>query len=149
MANMAKDIEKTINILATQLEYHKALLRNTCEMKTMLSENCVGDLFEEKVKERGLLINNISSSKKYFDSVKECLSFADNIKWKPQANDLLQQIQQSLDATVSVNAEIVILIKQCIKEITFNLEKIQDGKHLLSDLGKHISNTPSFVDVCG
>lgn len=142
-------MKKIISILTALLEEHKTLLHYTCEIKRALSEGYDENILEDNMKERGVLIDKIASSSKYHNFIKECRIFADNSEWKTQAKDLLQQIQQLLDTTVIHNEEITSLIKQRISNITFNLEKIQEGKHLVSDLRKHASNTSSFIDICG
>jgi len=143
------DIKKIIDILTALLEDHKTLLRYSYEIKRALSEDYDENILEENMKERGLLIDKIASSTKYHNSIKECRNFADNSEWKTQVNELLQQIQQSLNETVIHNEEIAPLIKQRINDITFDLEKIQEGKHLVNNLRKHASNTSSFIDICG
>lgn len=143
------DIEKIIDIFAALLEDHKTLLHYTCEIKRVLSEDYEENILEEYIKKRGLLLDKIISSAKYHNSIKECRNFADNSKRKTQANGLLQQIQQLIDTTVINDEEITSMIKQRINDITFNLEKIQEGKYLVSNLKNHVSNTPSFIDICG
>ncbi|GAN35059.1 MAG: hypothetical protein DYG83_13630 [Candidatus Brocadia sp. AMX2] len=145
----SKEIKDIIKVLATHLEDYHLLFRYTHELKTMLTKGCAEDFLENIIKERGLLIDKLVASKKYFDSLKEFPDIVDNSEWKLQTNELLQKIRQLLDATVSLDAENVFLMKQCIKDITLNLEKIKEGKYFISNLGKHINNTPFFVDVCG
>lgn len=143
------DREKIIDLFTTLLKDHKALLHNTHEIKRVLLEGYYENSLEENIKERRLLIDKIDSLVKYYHSIKECPDFTDNCKWKLQKSELLQQIQQLSNATAFLNDEIISLINQRIKNVTFDLEKIQEGKHLVSNLKKHVNNTPSLVDVCG
>lgn len=143
-----KNTENLIEILTTHLKYHEELLNYTCKLKEMLTENCDSDRMDRIIYERGLLIDRITSSKKYYDSIKESVNFTDNI-WKSNTETLLQQIRQLLNTTVTIDAENISLAKDYTKDITLNLEKIQENRHFINDLKKHHSNTPLFVDVCG
>ena len=142
------NIEKVIEILTLQLKYYKELFVHTSEIKEILIKNCNEDILSKRMEERGLLIDKIISSKKYYDSIKECADSADN-KGKACTDKLLQEIQQILNSVVMLDTDNIALIKNYIKDITFNLEKIQDSKHFVNDLKKHMSNSPVFVDVCG
>src|SRR3989304_9065985 len=142
------NIEKVIETLTLQLKYYKELLVHTGVLKEMLVKDCNEDSLSKKMEERGLLIDKIISSKKYYDSIKECADSADN-KGKAGTDKLLQEIKQILNSVVIFDTENIALIKNYIKDITFNLEKIQESKHLVNDLKKHMSNSPVFVDVCG
>ncbi len=142
------NVEKAIEILTIQLKYYKELFVHTGALKDMLVKDCNEDILSKKMEERGLLIDKIISSKKYYDSIKECADSADN-KVKACTDKLLQEIQQILNSIVISDAENIALIKNYIKDITFNLEKIQESKHLVNDLKKRMSNSPVFVDVCG
>lgn len=147
--------EKSIKItdiidgFASQLEDYSLLLRYTYELKTMLMEGCAEDLLEKKIKERGILLHKLTESRKLFNLCKELSDIADNSSWKLQANKVLQKVCQILDTTVSLDVDNVSLTKKYIKNITLNLEKIKEGKCFLSTLGKHVDNTPSFVNICG
>jgi len=140
--------EKVIEILTIQLKYYKELFVHTSVLKEMLMKNCNEDILSKKMEERGLLIDKIISSKKYYDSIKECTNYADN-RVKACTDKLLQEIQQILNSVVIFDTENIALIKNYIKDITLNLEKIQESKHLVNDLKKDMSNSPVFVDVCG
>ncbi|MBM4064122.1 MAG: hypothetical protein FJ266_00505 [Planctomycetes bacterium] len=142
------NIEKVIEILTIQLKYYKELFVHTSALKDMLVKDCNEEILSKKMEERGLLIDKIISSKKYYDSIKECADSADN-KIKAYTDKLLQEIQQILNSIVIFDTENIALIKNYIKDITFNLEKIQESKHLVNDLKKRMSNSPVFVDVCG
>lgn len=139
---------RIIEPLTVQLQLYKEIHGYTRELNEMLLNNCNEDILGSKFEERGLIINTIASLKKDYDSVKECVNYADN-KEKAHRDKLRQEIQHIGNAIGILDAENVALIKNYIKDITFNLEKIQEGKHLVSDLKKHMSNSPVFVDVCG
>lgn len=143
------DIEKTLNILTILLEDHTTLLYFSQEIKNALSGNCEENILEKKLKERGLLIDKIASSIKYYHSIKTYHIFADTSDCKTQINELIHRIQKLLDNTVLLDKEIISLIKQRVKDIKFNLEKNQVGKHFVSNLKINLGNRPSFVDICG
>ena len=148
LSDETNNIEKVIEILTLQVKYYKELFVHTSEIKEILIKNCNEDILSKRMEERGLLIDKIISSKKCYDSIKECADAADN-KGKACTNKLLQEIQQILNSVVIFDTENIALIKNYIKDITFNLEKIQESKHFVNDLKKHMSNSPVFVDVCG
>ncbi len=141
-------VEKVIEILTIQLKYYKELFVHTGVLKEMLMKNGNEDILSKKMEERGVLIDKIISSKKYYDSIKECADSADN-KGKACTDKLLQEIQQILNSVVILDTENIALIKNYIKDITFNLEKIQESKHFVNALKKNMSNSPVLVDVCG
>ncbi|MBI2471672.1 MAG: hypothetical protein HYV59_10590 [Planctomycetes bacterium] len=141
-------IKKIIEILTLQLQLHKELHGRTRELKEILTGNCNEDLLCNKYEQRGLLINKIASLKKDYDSVKECVNSADN-REKANTDKLLQEIQQMLNSIVILDTENIALLNNCIKDITYNLEKIQESKHFVNDLRKHNSTPPVFVDACG
>jgi len=147
--NLANNYDEIIEILTTQLKYHQELLRYTCKIKETLTENCNADLLDKTMNERGLLIDKLISSKKYYDSIKESSSFADNSTWKASVDVLLHQIHELLNSTIIHDAENTCLIKDHIKDITDNLEKIQEGKHLINNERKCVEILPSLVDICG
>lgn len=139
-----------IDTLLFYLEDHKMLLQYTKELNTILTDGCSEELIEEKIKKRGMLLDKLIVSKKYLDSVKKNLDSSDNTVWKLQIEELSQQIRQLLDTTISLDAESVSLMKQCIKDITLNLEKIQEGKHLVNNLKKYTAGTSaSLIDISG
>jgi hypothetical protein len=108
-------------------------------------ENVLG----KKMKERGLLIDKIASSAKYYHSIKTYHNFADTSNCKTQINELIHRIQKLLDSTVLLDKEIISLIRQRVEDITLNIEKNQEGKHFVSTLKKELCDTPTFVDICG
>ncbi|MDO8744495.1 MAG: hypothetical protein Q7J76_05270, partial [Candidatus Brocadiaceae bacterium] len=122
--NLANNYNEIIEILTTQLQYHQELLRYTCKIKETLIENCNTDLLDKTMNERGLLIDKLISSKKYYDSIKESSRFADNSTWKASVDVLLHQIHELLNSTIIHDAENTCLIRDHIKDITDNLEKI-------------------------
>lgn len=142
------DIEKIINNLLTQLEDYRTLFHSTCELKKMLVEKSNDDLLEKGITERKFLLDKIMATKEYCHSVKEFLNLTDNTE-RVQITELIQQIQQQLTVIVSLNDEILSLMKQRIEEISKNLAKIQEGKQLVNNLSKHITSTPSLIDICG
>ena len=148
LSDETNNIEKVIEILTLQLKYYKELFVHTSEIKEILIKNCNEDILSKRMEERGLLIDKIISSNKYYDSIKECADAADN-KGKACTDKLLQEIQEILNSVVVFDRENIALIKNYIKDITFNLEKIQESKHFVNDLKKHMSNSQVFVDVCG
>lgn len=145
----SNELEYIIDIFASYLEDYHLLFHYTSELKIMLTKAYAEDSLEKIIKERGLLIDKLTTSKKYFDSLKEFSDIADNSERKLQINELVQKIWQLLDATVSLDVENISLMKQCIKDVTLSLEKIKEGMYFVSNLGKHTDNKPSFVDVCG
>lgn len=147
--NLANNRSKIIEILTAQLEYHQELHRYTCKLRETLTENCNADVLEKTMHERGLLIDKLISSKKYYDSIKESSSFADNSIWKTSVDVLLHQINKLLNATIIHDAENTSLIKDHIKDITCNLEKIQEGKHLINNEKKCVEMLPSLIDISG
>ena len=62
---------------------------------------------------------------------------------------LLHQIHQLLNSTIIHDAENTSLIKDHIKDITCNLEKIQEGKHLINNEKKCVEMLPSLIDISG
>ncbi len=143
------DIEKIINILAILLEDHTTLLYYSHEIKSALSMNYEENILGKKMKERGLLIDKIASSIKYYHSIKTYYNFADTNNCKTQINKLIHRIQKLLDSTVLLDKEIISLIRQRVEDITLNIEKNQEGKHFVNTLKKELCDTPSFVDICG
>lgn len=143
------DIEHLTEVLIAQLKYHEELLQCACELKETFTENYNSDRMDKIIHERGLLIDRITSSKKYYDSIKETINFADNNVGNSNTETLLQQIRRVLNTTVTLDAENISLVKEHMKDITLNLEKIQENRHFINDLKKHNSNQPLFVDVCG
>ena len=142
-------IEKIINILTILFEDHTTLLYFSQEIKNALSGNCEENILEKKLKERGLLIDKIASSIKYYHSIKTYHNFADTSNCKTQINELIHRIQKLLDSTVLIDKEIMSLIRQRVEDITSNIKINQEGKHFVSTLKKELCNTPSFVDICG
>ncbi len=138
-----------IEILTTHLKYHQELLRHTCKIKETLTDACNTELLDKTMHERGLVIDKLISSKKYYDSIKESGKFADNSTGKASIDVLLHQIHELLNSTIIHDAENTCLMKDHIKDITDNLEKIQEGKHLINNERKCVEILPSLVDVCG
>lgn len=146
-----KEVGEIIDTLILYLEGHKTLYQYTAELKKILTEDdCDEELLEEKIKERGMLLDKLISSKKYLDSVKINLDSSDNNIRKLQIEELSQQIRQLLDTTISLDEENVSFMKQRIKDITLSLEKIQEGKYLVNNLKKHTASTSvSLIDISG
>ena len=138
-----------IEILTTQLKYHQELLRHTCKIKKTLTGACNTELLDRTMNERGLVIDQLLSSKKYYDSIKESGRFADNSTGKASVDVLTHQIQELLNSTIIHDAENRCLMKEHIRNITDNLEKIQEGKHLIDNERKCVEILPSLVDICG
>src|SRR3989304_10384948 len=109
--DLTNNRSKIIEILTAQLEYHQELHRYTCKLRETLTENCNADVLEKTMHERGLLIDKLISSNKYYDSIKELCGFADNSTWKSCVNELLHQINKLLNATIIHDAGNTFLIK--------------------------------------
>lgn len=143
------DKKKIIDMISTLALDYKALFNHTLEIKKVLSGDLNENIFEDPFIKRGLLLEKINSSTKYYASIKEFCSFTGNTKCNSEVNELLQQIKKELDATVVLNEEITSLIKQHINDIASSLTKIQEGRHFMGALNKHSSNTPPLIDIFG
>ncbi|TVM00010.1 MAG: hypothetical protein CV087_15935 [Candidatus Brocadia sp. WS118] len=118
------------------------------EIKKALLGDFSENILEDSFKKRGLLLEKMNSSIKNFDSIKEFCNCTDNTGWN-STNETLQQIKQELNATIVLNEEITSLIKQQINDIISYLEKMQEGRHFINTLKKHLSPTPSLIDIFG
>lgn len=135
-----------ISILALD---SNALFKHTLEIKKALSDNISKNILEDTFKKRGLLLEKVNSSIMKFVSIKEFFDFTDNNGWNSETNEIWMQVKQELNAIVVLNEEITSLIKQQINDIVSYLEKIQEGRHFISTLKKHLSPTDSLVDIFG
>lgn len=135
-----------ISILALD---SNALFKHTLEIKKALSDNISKNILEDTFKKRGLLLEKVNSSIMKFVSIKEFFDFTDNNGWNSETNETWMQVKQELNAIVVLNEEITSLIKQQINDIVSYLEKIQEGRHFISTLKKHLSPTDSLVDIFG
>lgn len=135
-----------ISILALD---SNALFKHTLEIKKALSDNISKNILEDTFKKRGLLLEKVNSSLMKFVSIKEFFDFTDNNGWNSETNEIWMQVKQELNAIVVLNEEITSLIKQQINDIVSYLEKIQEGRHFISTLKKHLSPTDSLVDIFG
>lgn len=135
-----------ISILALD---SNALFKHTLEIKKALSDNISKNILEDTFKKRGLLLEKLNSSIMKFVSIKEFFDFTDNNGWNSETNETWMQVKQELNAIVVLNEEITSLIKQQINDIVSYLEKIQEGRHFISTLKKHLSPTDSLVDIFG
>lgn len=135
-----------ISILALD---SNALFKHTLEIKKALSDNISKNILEDTFKKRGLLLEKVNSSLMKFVSIKEFFDFTDNNGWNSETNETWMQVKQELNAIVVLNEEITSLIKQQINDIVSYLEKIQEGRHFISTLKKHLSPTDSLVDIFG
>lgn len=126
-----------------------ALFKHTLEIKKALSDNISKNILEDTFKKRGLLLEKVNSSIMKFVSIKEFFDFTDNNGWNSETNEIWMQVKQELNAIVVLNEEITSLIKQQINDIVSYLEKIQEGRHFISTLKKHLSPTDSLVDIFG
>lgn len=134
--------------LTLQANLYREIHSLTRELNELLLNNCGEDILANKLAERGLLINTAATLKKDYDSVKEHVNSADN-KGKAIIDELIREIQDTGNLIGRLDAENIALIKNYLKDITCNLEKIQESKHLVGDLKRHLGNSPAFVDVCG
>lgn len=141
-----KKILDMISILALD---SNALFKHTLEIKKALSDNISKNILEDTFKKRGLLLEKVNSSLMKFVSIKEFFDFTDNNGWNSETNETWMQVKQELNAIVVLNEEITSLIKQQINDIVSYLEKIQEGRHFISTLKKHLSPTDSLVDIFG
>lgn len=141
-----KKILDMISILALD---SNALFKHTLEIKKALSDNISKNILEDTFKKRGLLLEKVNSSIMKFVSIKEFFDFTDNNGWNSETNETWMQVKQELNAIVVLNEEITSLIKQQINDIVSYLEKIQEGRHFISTLKKHLSPTDSLVDIFG
>lgn len=135
-----------ISILALD---SNALFKHTLEIKKALSDNISKNILEDIFKKRGLLLEKVNSSIMKFVSIKEFFDFTDNNGWNSETNETWMQVKQELNAIVVLNEEITSLIKQQINDIVSYLGKIQEGRHFISTLKKHLSPTDSLVDIFG
>lgn len=144
-----KDLEGIIQNLTAQGDDCKLLFNNTTEFKRLLSEGCDEDVLAERLKERGILLDKLESLKEYCDSVKGYLTSIKNKEQKGMMTSMLQQIQQQLEGTLSLNTEITNLLNQCISEININLRKIREGKSLMNTLRDTDARSSVHFDVSG
>lgn len=148
LSDKKDDTGEMIKLLTTQLHLYKDIHGLTRELNDLLLNNSNDYIMGSKLEEREQLIETVTSLKREYESVKELFHSADN-NVKAQRDTLLQEIQRVGKSIGMLDAENIDLIHNCIKSITISLEKIQEGKHLVSDLKKHRGNSPVFVDVCG
>lgn len=144
-----KDLEGIIRNLTAQGDDCKLLLNSTSEFKYLLSEGCDEDILTERLKERGTLIDKLASLKEYCDSVKGYLASIKNREQKGRMTSILQQIQQQLERTLSLNTEITNMLNQCISEINIKLRKIREGKSLMNTLSDPDARSSVHLDVSG
>lgn len=143
------DIEKIINLLTILLEDHTTLLYFSHEIKSALLENCEETILGKKMKERGLIIDKIASSIKYYHFIKTNHNCVDISNCKTQTNELIHRIQKLLDNTVLLDKEIVSLIIRRVEDIKSNIEINQEGKQYVRNLKNNVCNAPSFIDIFG
>ncbi len=144
-----KDLEGIVQSLTAQGDGCKLLHDSTSEFKKLLSEGCDEDILTERLKERGTLIDKLASLKEYCDSAKGYIASIKNGEQKERITGMLQQIQQQLDSTLSLNAEITNMLNQCISEININLRKIHEGKSLMNTLRDPDARSAVHLDVSG
>ncbi|MEK7699462.1 MAG: hypothetical protein AAB332_03580 [Planctomycetota bacterium] len=144
-----KDLEGIIRNLTAQGDDCKLLHDSTSEFKKLLSEGCDEDILTERLQERGTLIDKLASLKEYCDSVKGYLASINSSEQKGRMTSMLQQIQQQLEGTLSLNTEITNMLNQCISEININLRKIREGKSLMNTLSDPDARSSVHFDVSG
>ena len=147
-SDKTQSVERIRELLTLQANLYREIHSLTRELNELLLGNCGEDILANKLAERGLLINTAASLKKDYDSIKEHVNSADN-KGKALIDELIREIQDIGNQIGRLDAENIALIKNYLKDITCNLEKIQESKHLVGDLKKHLGNSPAFIDVCG
>lgn len=144
-----KDIEDIIQNLIAQGNDSKLLLDSTSELKELLATKSDEDILIERLKERGAIIDKLAVVQEYCLSVKEYLDSINNGAQKERIVGLLRQIQQQLDSTLFINAEIVTMLNQCISEINTNLRKIRESKTLMNTLRDPDARLSVHLDVSG
>ncbi len=141
--------EYIVNLLEAQLEDRKALLSSSEEIKKMLLGTSDESHLPDKVKERGLLVDKLVLSVERYRTLRKSCDVSSDERLSTFVNDVFKQISILYKETVDLDLEIMSLIKKNIDDVTFNLEKIVDGKHFLNDLKKQVGETPSLIDICG
>lgn len=143
------DKKKITDLLSALTSDYRVLFNHTMEIKKVLSNDLGEDIIKATFEKRGLLLEKLNSSIKYYEPINRFCNFADSTGWDSEINELMQQMKQELNAIVVLNEEIVSLIKLRISDITSYLVKIQEGKQYVTTIKMHDSNTPSLVDLCG
>lgn len=144
-----KDFDEIIQNLTAQGDDCKLLLDSTSEFKELLSVESNEDVFIERLKERGTIIDKLALVQEYCVSVKGYLDSIKNGAQKERIIGLLRQIQKQLDSTLSLNTEITTMLNQCISEININLRKIRESKTLMNTLRDPDARLAVHLDVSG
>ena len=144
-----KDFEENVQRLTAQGAVCKQLLDCTAEFKELLSEGSDEDVLVERLKERGAVIDKIALVREYCVSVKGYINSINSGKRKERIISAVKQIQQQLDSTLSLNAEITAMLNQCISDINVNLKKIHEGKTLMNTLRDPDARLAVNLDVSG
>lgn len=143
------DKKKITDLLSALTSDYRALFNHTMEIKKVLSNDLGEDIIKATFEKRGLLLEKLNLSIKYYEPINKFSHFTDSTGWDSEINELMQQMKQELNAIVVLNEEIVSLIKLRISDITSYLVKIQEGKQYVTTIKMHDSNIPSLVDMCG
>ncbi len=143
------DKKKITDLLSALTSDYRALFHHTMEIKKVLSNDLGEDIIKATFEKRGLLLEKLNSSIKYYEPINKFCNFTDSTGWDSEINELMQQMKQELNAIVVLNEEIVSLIKLRISDITSYLVKIQEGKQYVTTIKMHERKTPSLVDMCG
>lgn len=143
------DKKKITDLLSVLTSDYRALFHHTMEIKKVLSNDLGEDIIKATFEKRGLLLEKLNSSIKYYEPINKFCNFTDSTGWDSEINELMQQMKQELNAIVVLNEEIVSLIKLRISDITSYLVKIQEGKQYVTTIKMHERKTPSLVDMCG
>lgn len=143
------DKKKITDLLSALTSDYRALFHHTMEIKKVLLNDLGEDIIKVAFEKRGLLLEKLNSSIKYYEPINKFCHFTDSTGWDSEINELMQQMKQELNAIVVLNEEIVSLIKLRISDITSYLVKIQEGKQYVTTIKMHDSNIPSLVDMCG
>ena len=146
---MENNKEEIVDLLMVQLEDHKALLSCSEEIKKMLLGISDENHLSDKLNERGLLVDKLVLSGERYRELKKNYDTSSDEKLSTFISNVLNQIDLLYKETIDLDSEITSLIRKNIEDVTFNLEKIVDGKHFLNGLKKQVAEPPSIIDICG
>ncbi|KKO20663.1 MAG: hypothetical protein L3J18_05475 [Candidatus Brocadia sp.] len=143
------DKKKKTEILSALALDYEILFNHTLEIKKVLLNDLSEGLLETIFEKRGLLLERMSLSIKYYNPINEFCNFTDSIRQDSEIDELLHKIKQKSNAITVLNEEIASLIKQHINNITSYLVKLREGKHYMDTIKMHYNITSSLIDMCG
>jgi hypothetical protein len=143
------DKKKKTEILSALALDYEILFNHTLEIKKVLLNDLSEGLLETIFEKRGLLLERMSLSIKYYNPINEFCNFTDSIRQDSEIDELLHKIKQKSNAITVLNEEIASLIKQHINNITSYLVKLREGKHYMDTIKMHYNMTSSLIDMCG